>query len=107
MLATQDPFEEAEQLQQQRGHWITAGVETRAFWPKRAQVLSFEGIRFLLQPAERGERGDTLPAIALRTDGQYPPRQNVEPFNVAGRHGSPRALYFRADRYPRRWVSAA
>lgn len=69
MLATQDPFEEAEQLQQQRGHWITAGVETRAFWPKRAQVLSFEGIRFLLQPAERGQRGDTLPAIALRSDG--------------------------------------
>lgn len=68
MLATQDPFEEAEKLQQQRGHWITAGVETRAFWPKRAQVLSFEGIRFLLQPAERGERGDALPAIALRTD---------------------------------------
>ncbi|MGL6403580.1 methylamine utilization protein MauJ [Aeromonas hydrophila] len=69
MLATQDPFEDAEKLQQQRGHWITAGVETRVFWPKRSQTLSFEGIQFLLQPAERGERGEILPAIALRTDG--------------------------------------
>ncbi|MCS3456520.1 hypothetical protein M2366_002626 [Aeromonas sp. BIGb0405] len=69
MLATQDPFEEAEKLQQRRGHWITAGVETRVFWPKRSQTLSFEGIQFLLQPAERGEHGEILPAIALHTDG--------------------------------------
>ncbi|WP_439836685.1 hypothetical protein, partial [Aeromonas caviae] len=67
MLATQDPFEEAEKLQQQRGNWIMAGVETRVFWPQRAQTISFEGIQFLLQPAERSQHGDALPAIALRT----------------------------------------
>ncbi|MBD9631401.1 methylamine utilization protein MauJ [Pseudomonas sp. PDM19] len=69
MLATQDPFEEAEKLQAQRGHWITAGVETRVFWPKRVQILEYEGIPFLLQPVERGQNATMLPAIALRTDG--------------------------------------
>ncbi|MCF7717173.1 hypothetical protein H9X98_13370 [Aeromonas jandaei] len=69
MLATQDPFEEAEKLQQQRGNWIMAGVETRVFWPQRAQTIFFEGIQFLLQPAERSQHGDALPAIALRTNG--------------------------------------
>lgn len=68
MLATRNPFDEAEQLQKSVGTWITAGIETRMFWPKHLQTLSYDGRLFLLQPVLRDEHGESLPAIAIRTD---------------------------------------
>lgn len=68
MLATRNPFDEAEQLQKSVGTWITAGIETRMFWPKHLQTLSYDGRLFLLQPVLGDEHGESLPAIAIRTD---------------------------------------
>lgn len=69
MIATDDPFDEAEKHQLQRGSWVVGGLETRVFWPKRAQLIAFEGLEFLLQPTQREEQRSSLPAIALRISG--------------------------------------
>lgn len=65
-----DPFDEAEKLSRQGGRWIVAIVETRVSWPRKRQILRFEGREFLLIPQE--ERKDLLspllPAIALKAD---------------------------------------
>ena len=70
MLATDDPFERAEQYQAQRGEWVVGGLETQVFWPNRAQLITFEGLEFLLQPAISEGQHRSLPAIALRVNGQ-------------------------------------
>lgn len=70
MLATDDPFERAEQYQAQRGEWVVGGLETQVFWPNRAQLITFEGLEFLLQPAISDGQHRSLPAIALRVNGQ-------------------------------------
>lgn len=70
MLATDDPFELAEQYQAQRGGWVVGGLETQVFWPNRAQLLTFEGMQFLLQPAISEGHHRSLPAISLRVNGQ-------------------------------------
>ncbi|MHC8339318.1 methylamine utilization protein MauJ [Pseudomonas sp. HLT2-19-2] len=69
MLATDDPFDEAEKHQLQRGTWVVGGLETRVFWPKRAQLIAFEGLEFLLQPTQKDEQRSSLSAIALRISG--------------------------------------
>ena len=70
MLASDDPFERAEQYQAQRGGWVVGGLETQVFWPNRAKLIIFEGLEFLLQPAISEGQHRSLPAIALRVNGQ-------------------------------------
>lgn len=69
MLATDDPFELAERYQSQRGQWVVGGLETQVFWPSRPQIVRFEGLDFLLQPAVIEGEHRSLPAIALRANG--------------------------------------
>ncbi|MEX5604867.1 hypothetical protein [Pseudomonas syringae] len=66
MLATNDPFHEAEQHQLQRGNWVVDGLETQVFWQNRPQLITFKGLDFLLQPTQVDEQHRSLPAIALR-----------------------------------------
>jgi hypothetical protein len=66
-----NPFDEAKQLASQHGEWVVAAVETELFWPKKMQVVSYEGKDFIFLPS-----GDPtpplytrqLPAICLRAD---------------------------------------
>lgn len=69
MLATDDPFELAERYQNQRGQWVVGGLETQVFWPTRPQLVRFENLDFLLQPAVIEGEHRSLPAIALRANG--------------------------------------
>ncbi|WP_460114590.1 methylamine utilization protein MauJ [Pseudomonas sp. H3_G03] len=69
MLATDDPFELAERYQNQRGQWVVGGLETQVFWPNRPQIVRFEGLDFLLQPAVIDGQHRSLPAIAIRANG--------------------------------------
>ncbi|OAS08555.1 MULTISPECIES: methylamine utilization protein MauJ [Pseudomonas] len=69
MLATDDPFELAERYQNQRGQWVVGGLETQVFWPNRPQIVRFEGLDFLLQPAVVDDQHRSLPAIAIRANG--------------------------------------
>ena len=66
-----NPFDEAKRLASQNGQWVVAVVETQLFWPKKMQVVSYEGKEFILLPA--GEPNPPfytrqLPAISLRAD---------------------------------------
>lgn len=66
-----NPFDEAKRLADEKGDWIVAVIETKVFWPKVMQVVSYEGKTFLLLPL--GEPLppyyiSQLPAIALRVD---------------------------------------
>lgn len=67
MLATQDKFIDAEERLGRTGAWIVGAIETRNFWPTRPQLIIFEGLEFILQPAQTNRGGDSLPAIAMRT----------------------------------------
>ncbi|MBD8601861.1 hypothetical protein IFT80_04295 [Pseudomonas sp. CFBP 8771] len=69
MLATDDPFELAERYQNQRGQWVVGGLEPQVFWPNRPQIVRFEGLDFLLQPAVIDGQHRSLPAIAIRANG--------------------------------------
>lgn len=39
------------------------GLETQVFWPNKAQLITFEGLEFLLQPAISEGQHRSLPAI--------------------------------------------
>ncbi len=66
-----NPFEEADKLAVENGDWVVAIIETRVFWPKRKQTVTYEGKDYLLLPL--GEPTGPfatrqLPAIALRAN---------------------------------------
>ncbi|RFQ06064.1 hypothetical protein D0O09_01960 [Pseudomonas putida] len=48
---------------------MVGGLETQVFWPNRPQIVRFEGLDFLLQPAVIEGEHRSLPAIALRANG--------------------------------------
>lgn len=63
----QDPLEEAERMIAQVGKWIVGAIETRTFWPTKRQVVSFDGEKFVLMPAEARKKSASLPDIAIHT----------------------------------------
>ncbi|AUF96329.1 hypothetical protein CXQ80_11065 [Pseudomonas sp. 02C 26] len=69
MLASDDPFKLAERYQNQRGQWVVGGLETQVFWPNRPQLVRFQNLDFLLQPAVVDDQHRSLPAIAIRANG--------------------------------------
>jgi hypothetical protein len=51
----------AQELQNELGEWVIAGVETSVAWPKISQVIEFDGLDFILRAGD--ERSE--PAILL------------------------------------------
>jgi hypothetical protein len=56
-----NPFDEANRLATEKGDWMCAVIETKVFWPKEMQVVSYEGKNFLLLPS-----GEPLPPYHVR-----------------------------------------
>jgi hypothetical protein len=70
-----DAFARGEELAKLVGGWVTASLETQAFWPQKARAVQYNGFEFLLLPAEisagktkENPLGvDKPPGIALHT----------------------------------------
>ncbi len=48
---------------------MVGGLETQTLWPNRRQIVNFESLDFLLQPAVVDGQHRSHPAIAIRADG--------------------------------------
>ena len=65
---------DAEHLQWEAGEWVIAGIEGHVPWPKKAQVLEFDEIDFILRPGDE----QTSPSIVLNATAHNLSRQEAQ-----------------------------